>query len=47
MDYLQLPDGAQIPLPYEDGEALAQLLIQHLPEEQLTAVLRELNAHTA
>jgi hypothetical protein len=42
---LELPDGTLVEIPYEDGEAVAKLLIEHMPQKALEDALRTLNAH--
>lgn len=37
-DYLELPDGVLVPLPYDDPEAMGRLLGRYLPAEQRDAL---------
>jgi hypothetical protein len=43
--HLEQADGTLLEIPYGDGQAVARLLIEHMPLKALEDALRTLNAH--
>ena len=43
--YFERPDGTLDEIPYEDGQAVAELLIEHMPNQAIEDALRFFKAH--
>lgn len=43
--YFERPDGTRDGIPYEDGQAVAGLLIEHMPRQAFEEALRIFKAH--